>query len=640
MGNRLTKIVTRTGDDGSTGLGDGTRVGKDAPRVAVLGDIDELNSAIGVVLAEPLPAHVKAALRSVQNDLFDLGGEMSIPGRSALWNAHLHEIDARLEALRAPLPPLREFVLPGGTRAAATCHLARTICRRAERSLVALGRVEGVSALSIQYLNRLSDFLFLAARTINAATGTAGDHLEAGARRRPGMTLDAAQSRLAALLARSALGDRNAFAELYRATSSKLFAVSLRIVRERQLAEEVLQDSFVNIWRRASDYAAAKSAPMTWMTAIVRNRSLDIVRRTREEPDIDDALAANLADERAAPPLEAAERADAHSIQQCLGELDAEQRQTIALAFFHGLTHSELADHLRRPLGTVKTHIRRGLIEAARLPHAHRQARLMRLSPAARPAKRLPAQYVLGTLRGRARSRFEAMMRLPIALWPRRSRRWEAVITPLADRIAPVDPPARVWRCDRGAHRRAARRAAPSYWRRVRASWFRAALPRCCSPSCCGRSSSLNAAIRISSPCSWRPIRRRAWWCRCTSSDMLKVRMVKPWKPKDGMGLELWAMPKDGKPRSLGMVKNDMGETIIRVTHADPRVKDAMALAVSMEPVAGSPTGEPTGAPVLCSGAIASMPHCVMELKQRQAPCSPRPRRRGGHRGSFFASGG
>ena len=177
------------------------------------------------------------------------------------------------------------------------------------------------------------------------------------------MTLDAAQARLAGLLAKSALGDRAAFAELYRATSSKLFAVSLRIVRERPLAEEALQDSFVNIWNHASDYAQAKSAPTTWMTAIVRNRSLDIVRRTREEPDVDDALASNLVDERAAPPREAEARAEAHSIQECLEELDAEQRQTIALAFFHGLTHSELAQHLRRPLGTVKTHIRRGLIK-------------------------------------------------------------------------------------------------------------------------------------------------------------------------------------------------------------------------------------------------------------------------------------
>ena len=132
------------------------------------------------------------------------------------------------------------------------------------------------------------------------------------------MTLDAAQARLAGLLSKAALGDSAAFAELYRATSSKLFAVSLRIVRERPLAEEALQDSFVNIWNHASDYAQSKSAPTTWMTAIVRNRSLDIVRRTREEPDIDDALAANLADERAAPPREAETRAEAHSIRQCL----------------------------------------------------------------------------------------------------------------------------------------------------------------------------------------------------------------------------------------------------------------------------------------------------------------------------------
>jgi len=163
--------VTRTGDDGTTGLGDGKRVGKDAPRVAAMGDIDELNSALGLVLAESMPDPIRAILVSVQNDLFDLGGEVSIPGRSALWNAHISEIEKRIEALRDPLPTLQEFILPGGTRAAAACHLARAICRRAERSLVSLGRIEAVSALSIQYLNRLSDLLFLAARSINAAEG-------------------------------------------------------------------------------------------------------------------------------------------------------------------------------------------------------------------------------------------------------------------------------------------------------------------------------------------------------------------------------------------------------------------------------------------------------------------------------------
>jgi RNA polymerase sigma-70 factor (ECF subfamily) len=177
------------------------------------------------------------------------------------------------------------------------------------------------------------------------------------------MTLDAAQARLAELLAHSALGDRKAFAQLYEATRSKLFAVSLRIVRERPLAEEVLQDSFVSIWNHASDYAQAKSAPTTWMTAIVRNRSLDVVRRARETPDVDDTLAANLVDEAASPALETEMRAEAHSLRRCLEELDAEQRQSVALAFYHGLSHSELADHLRKPLGTVKTHIRRGLLK-------------------------------------------------------------------------------------------------------------------------------------------------------------------------------------------------------------------------------------------------------------------------------------
>ena len=177
------------------------------------------------------------------------------------------------------------------------------------------------------------------------------------------MTSDAAQQRLAELLSRAALGERAAFAQLYLATRAKLFAVSLRIVRDRALAEEALQDSFVSIWHHASDYARAKGAPATWMAAIVRNRSLDLVRRARETPDIDDALASQLVDETAAPPREAEARADAHILERCLGELDPEQRQSIALAFYHGLTHSELAAHLRRPLGTVKTHVRRGLLK-------------------------------------------------------------------------------------------------------------------------------------------------------------------------------------------------------------------------------------------------------------------------------------
>ncbi len=167
MANRLTRIVTRTGDDGTTGLGDGSRVGKDAPRIEVLGDLDELNCAIGAVLAEPLPEGVHGALRAIQNDLFDLGGEVCIPGRSALWEAHVAELDRRIETLREHLAPLRDFVLPGGTRAAAACHLARAVCRRAERSLVALARLESVSPLSLQYMNRLSDLLFFAARRIN-----------------------------------------------------------------------------------------------------------------------------------------------------------------------------------------------------------------------------------------------------------------------------------------------------------------------------------------------------------------------------------------------------------------------------------------------------------------------------------------
>lgn len=177
------------------------------------------------------------------------------------------------------------------------------------------------------------------------------------------MSPDTEPSRLAQLLSRTALGDRAAFERLYHETRSKLFAVSLRIVRDRSLAEEVLQDSFVNIWNHAADYAQAKSAPSTWMTAIVRNRSLDVLRRPREQPDIDEALTLALVDESASPARDVERLREAHSLRECLEELEAEQRQSIALAFYHGLSHSELASHLRRPLGTVKTHIRRGLLK-------------------------------------------------------------------------------------------------------------------------------------------------------------------------------------------------------------------------------------------------------------------------------------
>lgn len=172
---------------------------------------------------------------------------------------------------------------------------------------------------------------------------------------------DPLAARLADLLARTGMGDRKAFEQLYGAASAKLFAVALRIVHERALAEEVLQDSFVRIWSHAREYAPAKGAPFAWMATIVRNRSLDLVRKTREVPDVDDHLAANLADEAALPAREVEDRQAAHTLRACLQELEAEQRQSIALAFFHGLTHSELAAHLRRPLGTVKTHVRRGL---------------------------------------------------------------------------------------------------------------------------------------------------------------------------------------------------------------------------------------------------------------------------------------
>ena len=173
---RLTKISTRTGDQGKTGLGDGTRVGKDDLRIAVIGDVDELNSSIGLVLAENLPDSLKAPLLAIQHDLFELGAELCLPGQSRIGANHVSRIDENLEKMNAGLSPLREFILPGGSRAAALCHLARTVCRRAERSLVALSRIEQVEPESLKYLNRLSDFLFILARRVNKESGS-GDVL-------------------------------------------------------------------------------------------------------------------------------------------------------------------------------------------------------------------------------------------------------------------------------------------------------------------------------------------------------------------------------------------------------------------------------------------------------------------------------
>ena len=172
MGHRLSKITTRTGDGGETGLGDGSRTRKDSPRVAALGEIDELNSAIGVLLAEAVPVKIREGLESVQHDLFDLGGDVSIPGRATMTDGQVRKLETLQEELNSDLPRLKEFILPGGTRAAALAHLARAVCRRAERSLVALSSSEKVADAGRIYLNRLSDLLFVLGRVLNREGGS------------------------------------------------------------------------------------------------------------------------------------------------------------------------------------------------------------------------------------------------------------------------------------------------------------------------------------------------------------------------------------------------------------------------------------------------------------------------------------
>ena len=171
MGNRLTQIATRTGDNGTTGLGNNQRVSKNSLRVHAMGDVDELNSHIGVLLCEPMPAGVRALLVEIQHQLFNLGGELSIPGFELLKPEAVAALDQALEVHNAQLPRLQEFILPAGTRAASQAHVCRTVARRAERCVVALGNEEALNDAPRQYLNRLSDLMFVLARVLNHLDG-------------------------------------------------------------------------------------------------------------------------------------------------------------------------------------------------------------------------------------------------------------------------------------------------------------------------------------------------------------------------------------------------------------------------------------------------------------------------------------
>jgi cob(I)alamin adenosyltransferase len=171
MGNRLSKIYTRTGDDGSTGLGDGSRIQKDSLRIEAMGSIDELNCALGVLLCNPLNESIQSILIDIQHSLFDIGGELCIPGMTVIHMDRVKVLEQQLDALNADLLPLKEFILPGGCNAAAACHLARAVCRRCERRVYSLSKAETVNPNSMKYLNRLSDLLFVMARHLNREAG-------------------------------------------------------------------------------------------------------------------------------------------------------------------------------------------------------------------------------------------------------------------------------------------------------------------------------------------------------------------------------------------------------------------------------------------------------------------------------------
>ncbi|MFP4561647.1 MAG: cob(I)yrinic acid a,c-diamide adenosyltransferase [Thiohalorhabdus sp.] len=171
MGHRLSRIYTRTGDQGSSDLGDGTRVPKDHPRLHAYGDVDELNSQVGLIAAQDIPEELGELLTDIQHDLFDLGAELVVPGHEALREAQVEALEERIDAFNAELGPLQEFILPGGGPAGAQAHAARAVCRRAERTVYALSREETVSAVTLRYLNRLSDLLFVLARLLNRRGG-------------------------------------------------------------------------------------------------------------------------------------------------------------------------------------------------------------------------------------------------------------------------------------------------------------------------------------------------------------------------------------------------------------------------------------------------------------------------------------
>ncbi len=171
MAKRLTRITTRTGDDGTTGLAGNVRVRKDAPRIAAMGEVDELNSHLGLLLTGTLPEHVRTLLVGIQHHLFDLGAELAMPEHAGITEAKLAVLEEAVTHYNAGLPPLKEFILPGGSRAAALCHVCRAVCRRAERGIVTLNSSEGSSTLLVPYINRLSDLLFILARVLNREAG-------------------------------------------------------------------------------------------------------------------------------------------------------------------------------------------------------------------------------------------------------------------------------------------------------------------------------------------------------------------------------------------------------------------------------------------------------------------------------------
>ncbi len=422
-------------------------------------------------------------------------------------------------------------------------------------------------------------------------------------------------ARLTGLLAKIALGDQAAFGEFYDVTSPHLYGVALRILRRPAIAEEILQEAYVNVWHHAGSYDVAKSQPLTWLTSIVRNRCLDLLRRREIETvtltsDDDDAPKYDLPSDAMTPAEMLLAGFEAKSVRDCVDTLDAGPKQAIALAFYHGLSHFELAHHLREPLGTVKSWVRRGLERLKScLDRAGLRANRMNLSRPDRLHRldALAAAYVLGTLPARARMRLARVAQTDTMV-ASTIRAWELRLSPLAEAAPSITPPPGVWRVIAlrlGLEPVRPRTPGPwwtrlAFWRGLAAASLVATLALGVTLIARMPEPPMQPIVVVLAGPDAKPA-LLATIPRGERSMMVKTVGGDPVPP--GKSLELWMLPNGAAPRSLGLLPaGGVGRVMLPAT-SDVAFANVPALAVSLEQAGGSPTGAPQG-PVLYTGKV------------------------------------